>query len=83
MDSKFFKSIAQKKQSKDTLHISGVAGTLFGLCLVIALLSAVFGDNRFSDGLLGAWVVFWILVGTYILYALKVASQWEKAVVLR
>jgi regulator of protease activity HflC (stomatin/prohibitin superfamily) len=83
MDSKFFKSVAQKKQSKDTLHISGVAGTLFGLCLVIAFLGAVFGDNRFSDGLLGAWVVFWVLVGTYMLYALKVASQWEKAVVLR
>lgn len=83
MDSKFFKSIAQKKQGKDNLHLSGVAGTLFALCLVIALLGAVFGDNRFSDGLLGAWVVFWILVGTYVLYALKVASQWEKAVVLR
>jgi hypothetical protein len=83
MDSKFFKSIAQKKQGKDNLHLSGVAGTLFAICLVIALLGAVFGDNRFSDGLLGAWVVFWVLVGTYVLYALKVASQWEKAVVLR
>jgi regulator of protease activity HflC (stomatin/prohibitin superfamily) len=83
MDSKFFKSVTQKKQSKDNLHISGIGGTLFGLCLVIALLGAVFGDNRFSDGLLGAWVVFWVLVGTYVLYALKVASQWEKAVVLR
>jgi regulator of protease activity HflC (stomatin/prohibitin superfamily) len=83
MDSKFFKSIAQKKQGKDNLHLSGVAGTLFALCLVIAFLGAVFGDNRFSDGLLGAWVVFWVLLGTYVLYALKVASQWEKAVVLR
>jgi regulator of protease activity HflC (stomatin/prohibitin superfamily) len=83
MDSKFFKSVTQKKQSKDNLHISGIGGTLFGLCLVIALLGAVFGDNRFSDGLLGAWVIFWVLVGTYVLYALKVASQWEKAVVLR
>ncbi|HEX2992347.1 MAG TPA: slipin family protein [Anaerolineales bacterium] len=83
MDSKFFKSVAQKKQSKDTLHISGIAGSLFGLCLVIAFLGAVLGDNRFSDGLLGAWVVFWVLMGTYVLYALKVASQWEKAVVLR
>ena len=83
MDSKFFKSVAQKKQSKDNLHISGIAGTLFGLCLVIAMLGAVFGNSRFSDGLLGAWVVFWVLVGTYVLYARKVASQWEKAVVLR
>ena len=31
----------------------------------------------------GAWVTVWLLIGTYILFALKVASQWEKAVVLR
>lgn len=83
MDSKFIRSLSQKKPSKDNVHISGIAATLFGLCLVIAVLGALWGDGRFSDGLLGTWVVLWTLLGTYILYALKVASQWEKAVVLR
>jgi regulator of protease activity HflC (stomatin/prohibitin superfamily) len=83
MDSKFIRSLSQKKQSKDNLHISGIAATLFGLCLAIAVLGALLGDGRYSDGVLGTWVVFWTLVGTYILFALKVASQWEKAVVLR
>ena len=83
MDSKFIRSLSQKKQSKDNLHISGIAATLFGLCLVIATLGALLGDGRYSDSLLGTWVVIWTLLGTYILYGLKVASQWEKAVVLR
>ncbi|NWG05267.1 MAG: slipin family protein [Chloroflexi bacterium] len=51
--------------------------------LVIAVLGAVFGSGRYSDVVLGTWVLGWTLIGTYILFALKVASQWEKAVVLR
>jgi regulator of protease activity HflC (stomatin/prohibitin superfamily) len=83
MDSKFIRSLSQKKQNKDELHISGIAATLFGICLAIAVAGALLGDGRYSDGLLGTWVVFWTLVGIYVLFALKVASQWEKAVVLR
>ena len=41
-----------------------------------------------SNGLLndltaGIWTSAWLLLGTYFLFALKVASQWEKAVILR
>ncbi|OGO38870.1 MAG: peptidase [Chloroflexi bacterium RBG_16_57_11] len=56
---------------------------LFGVCLVIAVLGALLGDGRFSDLPLGLWVIGWTSLGVYILYALKVASQWEKAVILR
>jgi regulator of protease activity HflC (stomatin/prohibitin superfamily) len=73
----------KKKSQQAELHISAAAGMLFGICLVIAVVGAVIGDGRFGDALLGTWVVFWTLLGTYIMYALKVASQWEKAVVLR
>jgi regulator of protease activity HflC (stomatin/prohibitin superfamily) len=68
---------------KVDLHIPAIAGTLFGICLIVAVLGALMGDGRVSDGLLGTWAVSWTLIGTYFLYALKVASQWEKAVVLR
>ncbi len=84
MDTKFMKSTSQKnKPQKADPHIPAIAGTLFGVILFVAVLGAVLGDGKINDGVLGAWVFGWTLIGTYILFALKVASQWEKAVVLR
>ncbi len=84
MEARFVKNIIQKnKAAKIDLHISAIAGLVFGVCLIVATLGALMGDDRFGDAILGTWVVGWTLAGTYFLYALKVASQWEKAVVLR
>ena len=84
METRFVKNVSQKnKPVKTDLHISAVAGLLFGVCLIIAVVGALLGDGRFADGWLGAWVIGWTMIGTYFLYALKVASQWEKAVMLR
>ena len=84
MESKFIKSVVERKKAQQAeQHISALAGTVFGICMVFAVLGAVLGEGRFSDAQLGVWVVVWTLLGTYIMFALKVASQWEKAVVLR
>ena len=84
MDSKFMKSAIDKKKNQQAdLHISAIAATLFGICLVIAVLGALIGDGEFSDAVLGTWVAVWTLLGLYFMFALNVASQWEKAVVLR
>ena len=84
MDAKFIKNALQKnKSAKADQHISPIAGTLFSVMLLIATFGVFFGDKRFSDGGIGAWVITWVLIGLYILFALKVASQWEKAIVLR
>lgn len=84
MDTKFIKSALEKKKVQNAdLHISPIAGTIFGVMLLIAVLGAVWGDGKYSDAMLGGWVVAWTLIGVYILFALKVASQWEKVVVLR
>lgn len=84
MDSKFIKSMTEKKKSQQAqMHIPAIAGTLFGICLMIAVGGALLGAGRFNDALLGTWVVVWTILGTYLLYAIKVAAQWEKAVVLR
>ncbi len=40
MDTKFMKNTIQKKQGKDDQHISGVAATIFGVLIVIAILGA-------------------------------------------
>ena len=84
MEARFVKNIIQKnKAAKVNQHIPAIAGLLFGVCLIVAALGALIGDGRFGDAILGTWVVGWTFAGTYFLYALKVASQWEKAVLLR
>lgn len=84
MDTKFMKSAIEKNKSqKVDPHIPSIAGTLFGVFLVLAVLGTILGDKKISDALLGMWALGWAFVGTYILFALKVANQWEKAVVLR
>jgi regulator of protease activity HflC (stomatin/prohibitin superfamily) len=84
MDTKFMKNVSQKKQGKDyDPHISGVAGTIFGVILAVTIIVAIILDGRINGGWIGLFVVAMILIGTYILFALRVAAQWEKAVVLR
>ena len=84
MDAKFIKSVMEKKsQQQPDLHIPPIAGTVFGILLVVAALGAILGDGKYNDNVLGTWVVVWAFIGVYVLFALKVASQWEKAVVLR
>ncbi|MFT3890347.1 MAG: slipin family protein [Anaerolineales bacterium] len=84
MDTKFIKSALEKKKAQqDDLHIAPVAGLLFAICLIVAIFGAIIGEKRFGDAIIGGWVVVWTLIGTYLMFALKVANQWEKAVVLR
>jgi regulator of protease activity HflC (stomatin/prohibitin superfamily) len=84
MDSKFIKSAMEKKKNQQAdQHIPAIAGTIFGVMLVIAVLGAIIGDGEYSDVALGTWVFVWTFIGMYILFALKVASQWEKIVILR
>lgn len=79
MKTRFIKSAVKKENQ----HIPPIAGVLFTFFLLVAIFGALLGDEKYSDAALGGWVVFWMLIGIYILFALKVASQWEKVIVLR
>jgi len=84
MESKFIKSVVEKKKTQQAeQHISAIAGTIFGMLMAITILGAVLMDSRVADAWIGLFVTVMTLLGIYILFALKVASQWEKAVVLR
>jgi regulator of protease activity HflC (stomatin/prohibitin superfamily) len=74
---------ALQTQTKLDQRIPPIAGTIFSVILVIAIVGAILMDGKQPDIVSGGWVVGWMLVGIYILFALKVASQWEKAIVLR
>jgi regulator of protease activity HflC (stomatin/prohibitin superfamily) len=84
MDAKFVKNMIQKnKAANENLHISGIAGFIYAIVMLAAVLGAIQMDGRVTDGWIGAYVVALTLLGAYILFSLKVASQWEKAIVLR
>ena len=77
------KTLQSMKAKKDE-HISGIAATIFAVFLAASVLGAIImSENGVIDAIIGGYVTVTMLIGIYILFALKVASQWEKVVVLR
>ena len=65
-------------------HISPLAIFAFCVILLLGIVGLpILTARGVSDNWIGVWMAAVILVGIYILFALKVASQWEKAVLLR
>jgi len=84
MESRFARSKTEKRKAvKADQRVPSIAAALFGLFIVIAVLGVVFGYERYADLIIGAWVLGWTMAALYILFALKIASQWEKVIVLR
>jgi hypothetical protein len=69
--------------SKLDQRISPVAGTIFTIFLLTAIFGAILMDGKVAEGWIGAYVLSLTLIGTLFMFSLKVASQWEKAIVLR
>ena len=73
-----------KSQSLAEQHISPLSMFLLIVFIVIAVAGAVIMDTKgFSDGAIFAFFVPVMLIGFYLYFAIQVARQWEKAVVLR
>ena len=82
MNTKFSKLMNTKK--KDDQHIPPIAGFVFGIILIGSIKVALILDaNHASDLITAAVMLAMIGIASYFLFAIKVASQWEKAVVLR
>ncbi len=65
-------------------HLNGPAWSAWVILFTLGILAAIILDSAgVSDTWSAAAVLIMILVAFYVLFALKVASQWEKAVVLR
>ena len=85
MEAKSLKNIIQRnKNTRADQHIPGIAVFLFvviliGMIKVVTLLQAM----NASDLMVTAVILAMTVIAMYILFALKVASQWQKAVVLR
>ena len=74
---------ASTKQ-KSNLRVSGVGGFLFAIIFVLAIVGVgVMDTYGVSETISVSYLIILILLGTYLRLATQVASQWEKAVVLR
>jgi regulator of protease activity HflC (stomatin/prohibitin superfamily) len=68
----------------DNVRISPIAVSLSIVLIVIGVLAAIFlAETGVSDIWIAVIVTPLFLAALYVLFALKVAQQWEKAVVLR
>lgn len=74
--------ILSKKQ--DSIRVNGIAILIFFILLTIDVVGVFPLQNAgVSSTWIGIWVVGMLLVAMYFMFALKIANQWEKAVVLR
>ena len=76
------KQIEEKKP--DTVRINAIAGTLGSAIFILSIGVSILMSEI---GIGGGWIMIWftvtLLVALYLLFAIKVAQQWEKVVVLR
>jgi regulator of protease activity HflC (stomatin/prohibitin superfamily) len=78
------KTSRKERTTQDNVRISGIAITLFVIFMLIGSIGAAILSSWHVPGdWIAAYFIVMSLVGIYILLALKVASQWEKAVLLR
>jgi regulator of protease activity HflC (stomatin/prohibitin superfamily) len=75
----------QKKNSgePDNIRINGIALTIFFVFATIAVVGAALMDGKVTDWVIAVFATSLLLVGFLFLFSLKVAQQWEKAIVLR
>ncbi len=78
-------SLRPQGRLQPDLHIPGVAIAIFVIVMLLNVIGTMLMTQNgiSSDAVIGTWTVLWILVGAFLLFSLKIASQWEKAVVLR
>ena len=66
------------------MGVNGLALFFAFLCFLVLVIGAsILDSSRVVEGWIAGWCIFWGVVALYILFALKIARQWEKAVVLR
>jgi len=69
---------------KPNFRISGVGGFLFVIIFVLAIVGVAIMDmNGLPETISVPFLIIMILLAIYLLLATQIASQWEKAVVLR
>jgi regulator of protease activity HflC (stomatin/prohibitin superfamily) len=71
-------------RAEAAVRVNGVALTLSMVIFLISILIAALLDNTgVADGWIAAVLILFGLISLYVVFALQIARQWEKAVLLR
>ena len=74
----------KEKHQADPARLNGVAVTIAIIFITVAVLGAILMDSNGVTGwIIVVYTVVLIVIGLNIMLSLKIADQWEKAVVLR
>jgi regulator of protease activity HflC (stomatin/prohibitin superfamily) len=84
MSAKIYQTSTRKNSRSGLVRINGVSTALASVMSLLAVVGAAWMDNaNISAGWIIAWFALFSLAGLYVLLGLKIAQQWEKAIVLR
>jgi regulator of protease activity HflC (stomatin/prohibitin superfamily) len=71
-------------KQKSTARISAIGSFIFVVILLLAIVGAAIMDSNGMPQVVSIpYLIILVLIGIYLMIAMQVASQWEKAVVLR
>ncbi len=73
---------ANMKVTMDSKQVNPISLTLFGVVLALGLVASALAD-QFARNVVPWFLLLSLLPALYLLFGLKIANQWEKAVVLR
>lgn len=76
-------TLSSKPDLFQTKQINPVSLTLFIVFFGAGIITAIALDGRVADGIVASVMLAFFAVAVYLLFAIKIANQWEKAVVLR
>jgi regulator of protease activity HflC (stomatin/prohibitin superfamily) len=72
------------QKQEDNFRLNSVALVVSLVIIGLGVLGAILLDNQgVSSTWIGIYFTIMLIVGLYILFALKIAAQWEKVIILR
>jgi regulator of protease activity HflC (stomatin/prohibitin superfamily) len=77
-----FERVKRVRSLADQKQVNPISLTLFFVVLGIGILASAL-TGQFARGAAPVWMLLAIVPAFYLLFALKIANQWEKAIVLR
>ena len=67
----------------DNVRVSAIGVTLFIVIFSLALIAIIYLEGKINDVWIAVIMIVATLLAFYIMFGVKIAKQWEKAVVLR